>query len=175
MADREDSRPREQNLDAQKGPVEAEVDPAVLDQIIDQKFGGSKSHLIMILQAIQNEYGYLPEEALVYTADKLDVPLSHIYSVGTFYSTFSFVPKGRHVLTVCMGTACHVRGAKRVLDTMAKTLEVAPGDTTDDMRFSLETVRCVGCCSLGPVVRVDQDTHGLVTRDELERIIDQYE
>jgi len=154
---------------------EVEVDPQVLDRIIVQEFGGRKENLIMILQAIQKEYGYLPEQALLHTAAKLEIPTSHIYSVGTFYSTFSFVPKGRHVVTVCLGTACHVRGAQRVLDGLSKLLEIAPGETTADMRFSLETVRCVGCCSLGPVVRIGQDTHGRVGVDGLSRMVDQYE
>jgi len=154
---------------------EVEVDPQVLDRIIVQEFGGRKENLIMILQAIQKEYGYLPEQALLHTAAKLEIPTSHIYSVGTFYSTFSFVPKGRHVVTVCLGTACHVRGAQRVLDGLSKLLDIAPGDTTADMRFSLETVRCVGCCSLGPVVRIGQDTHGRVGVDGLSRMVDQYE
>lgn len=154
---------------------EVEVDLQVLDRIIVQEFGGRKENLIMILQAIQKEYGYLPEKALLHTAAKLEIPTSHIYSVGTFYSTFSFVPKGRHVVTVCLGTACHVRGAQRVLDGLSKLLDIAPGDTTADMRFSLETVRCVGCCSLGPVVRIGQDTHGRVGVDGLARMVDQYE
>jgi NADH:ubiquinone oxidoreductase subunit E len=156
-------------------PADVEVDPAVLDRIIGQKFGGRKENLIMILQAIQKEYGFLPEAALWHAARTLDVPISHIYSVGTFYSTFSFVPKGRHMITVCLGTACHVRGAQRVLDNLAKTLDIAPGETTADRRFSLETVRCVGCCSLGPVVRVDQDTHGRVSVDGLKKLVDAYD
>ncbi|MBU0514124.1 MAG: NADH-quinone oxidoreductase subunit NuoE [Proteobacteria bacterium] len=156
-------------------PPEVEVDPRVLDGIIVKEFGGRKENLIMILQSIQKEYGYLPEKALRHTAERLEVPTSHIYSVGTFYSTFSFVPKGRHVVTVCLGTACHVRGAQRVLDGLSKRLDIAPGETTADMRFSLETVRCVGCCSLGPVVRIGQDTHGRVGVDGLTRLVDQYE
>ncbi len=156
-------------------PSEVEVDCDLVGRIIDQSFGGRKENLIMILQAIQKEYGYLPEKALVFTAEKLEVPISHIYSVGTFYSTFSFVPKGRHVVTVCLGTACHVRGAQRVLNGLSKKLAVATGGTTEDMRFSLETVRCVGCCSLGPVVRIDQDTHGRVGQDELGRMLDSYQ
>ncbi|MCB2187130.1 MAG: NADH-quinone oxidoreductase subunit NuoE [Deltaproteobacteria bacterium] len=161
---------------SQHALAEAEVlDPAVLDRIIMQDFQGDKSNLVMILQAIQAAFGYLPQEALRHTASQLAIPLSHVYSVGTFYSTFSFEPKGRHVVTVCMGTACHVRGAGRILDSLSKSLAVAPGGTTGDQRFTLETVRCVGCCSLGPVVRVDNDTHGRVDQDDLASIMDHYE
>ena len=150
------------------------IDYMELDTIIDKQFSGDKENLIMILQEIQKKYNYLPQASLIYLAEKMGIPISTIYGVGTFYSTFSLEPRGKHIISVCLGTACHVRGAEKVRERIQETLHIHDGQTTEDMLFTLESVRCLGCCSLGPVVRVDDDIHGRITADMTGKIIDSY-
>lgn len=152
-----------------------EIDYMDLDRIIDEEFGCDQENLIMILQAIQRVYNYLPEPTLTYLATKMDVPLSRIYGIATFYSTFSLEPRGRNIISVCLGTACHVRGGERVKERIEDTLSIHDGETTEDMRFTLESVRCIGCCSLGPVVKINEDTHGRIGSDQVKEILDGYE
>ena len=152
-----------------------EIDYMELDRIIEEDFNNDKENLIMIIQAIQRRYNYLPEPALKYLATSIGVPLSQIYGVATFYSTFSLKPRGRNIVSICLGTACHVRGGERVRERIGETLNLKDGETTDDMRFTLETVRCIGCCSLGPVIKINEDMHGNLSSDQVDDIIDQYE
>ncbi len=154
---------------------EPEIDYTELDRIIEEDFDNNKENLIMMLQAIQGRYNYLPRPALAYLSEKIGVPLSKIYGIGTFYSTFSLEPRGRNILSVCLGTACHVRGAARVIERIEEALGITAGETTDDTRFTLETVRCIGCCSLGPVVKVNEDIHSRISSDQVEEVLDQYE
>jgi NADH:ubiquinone oxidoreductase subunit E len=135
---------------------EVEIDYLELDKIIEEEFGNDKENLIMILQAIQRRFNYLPQETLKYLAEKIDVPYSQIYGVGTFYATFSLEPKGRNIISICLGTACHVRGGERV-------------------RERIEGVRCIGCCSLGPVMKVNEDVHGRIGADEVKKVLEKYE
>ena len=151
------------------------IDYLELDTIIEEQFDGDKENLIMILQEIQKRYNYLPQATLTYLAAKIDIPISTIFGVGTFYSTFSLEPRGKHIISVCLGTACHVRGAERVRERLQESLNIHDGQTTEDMRFTLESVRCLGCCSLGPVVRVDDDIHGRITADMTETIVEKYQ
>ncbi len=130
-----------------------------IDQIID-KHNGEASSLIQILLDIQSEHHWLPKAALERVGEKLQVPLTRIQHIATFYKAFSLVPKGRHEVHICVGTACHVRGATRVLDTVQDLTGIKPGETDLDLKFSLETVNCLGCCALGPVVEVDGKVHG---------------
>jgi len=130
-----------------------------IDQIID-KHQGEASSLIQILLDIQSENHWLPKEALDRVGERLDVPLSRIQHIATFYKAFSLVPKGRHEVHICVGTACHVRGATRILDAVEDAIDIQPGETDLDLKFSLETVNCLGCCALGPVMEVDGKTHG---------------
>jgi len=155
--------------------ADVEIDFMELDKIIEEEFGNDKENLIMILQAIQRRYNFLPQPTLKYLAEKIDVPYSQIYGVGTFYATFSLEPKGRNIISICLGTACHVRGAERVRERIKDTLNLDGQKTTDDMRFTLENVRCIGCCSLGPVIRVNEDTHGRIGADEVEGVLNKYE
>jgi len=127
--------------------------------------------LLSILQDIQAEYGYLPEEKLVQTAETLDMPLIDVYGVATFYKSFSLTPRGRHQIKVCLGTACHVRGSDRVCKELVRKLGIGPGETSEDGEFSLETVMCLGCCAIGPVVVVDGRYYGKVTTAKLEPIL----
>jgi NADH:ubiquinone oxidoreductase subunit E len=151
------------------------VDFVELDTMIDKEFSKDKENLIMILQAIQRRYNYLPKPALTYLSAKISVPYSKIYEVATFYSTFSLEPRGRNIISICLGTACHVRGAERVRERLHESLNIADGQTTGDGRFTLESVRCIGCCSLGPVMKVNEDMHGRIATDEVEKVLGQYE
>jgi len=151
-----------------------EIDYMELDKIIEEQFHRDKEKLIMILQEIQRKYNYLPQASLIYLSEKMGVPISKIFGVVTFYSTFSLQPRGKHIISVCLGTACHVRGAEKVRERIEETLNIRDGQTTEDMRFTLESVRCLGCCSLGPVVRVDDDIHGRITADMTEKILENY-
>ena len=150
------------------------MDTQTIDQIID-KHHGEASSLIQILLEIQGKNHWLPKEALVRVGKRLDVPLSQIQHITTFYKSFSLVPKGRHEVHVCMGTACHVRGAQRVLDTVQDQLGIKPGETDVDLKFSLETVNCLGCCALGPVMVVDGEYHGNIVPAQLEDVLKTYE
>jgi NADH-quinone oxidoreductase subunit E len=141
-----------------------------VDRIIDE-YKGDKSALIQILLAIQREDRWLPRDVLVSVCEKLGVPLSRVYRIATFYKAFSLSPQGRHKLSVCMGTACHVRGSPRLLDRVVESINIKPGETSADQRFSLETVNCVGCCALGPVVVVDGEYHSNPAKKELEAIV----
>jgi len=152
-----------------------QIDYMALDAIIETEFANDKENLIMMLQAIQREYNHLPEPALSYLAAKIGVPYSRIYGVATFYSTFSMEPRGRNIVSVCLGTACHVRGAGRIHERIGDALSIGDGQTTEDQRYTLESVRCIGCCSLGPVVRINEDTHGRLSLDEVDGILGQYE
>ena len=130
--------------------------------------------LIPVLQAAQDVYGYLPVPVLEAIAERLAVPISQVYGVVTFYAQFHLDPRGKHIVRTCQGTACHVRGAGKILDALKENLGVAPGKATDDLQFTLETVACIGACGLAPVLMVDQDTHGRLTPDIIPEILDKY-
>ena len=150
------------------------MDTDRLDQIID-KHQGEASSLIQVLLEIQSELHWLPKEALERVSKRLQVPLARILHIATFYKAFSLVPKGRHEIHVCVGTACHVRGAPRVLDTVQDLTGIKPGETDLDLKFSLETVNCLGCCALGPVVEIDGKTHGKVAPGDTGDVLKKYE
>lgn len=156
-------------------PSPEALDYLELDEIIEGEYGGDKENLIMMLQAIQHHYNYLPRPALAYLSEKTGVPLSRIYGIATFYATFSLEPRGRNLITVCLGTACHVRGAKRVQEQIEQHLRICSGQTTEDKCFTLETVRCIGCCSLGPVLKINEDVHARLTPDQVAKTLDSYE
>lgn len=153
----------------------AEIDYRQLDEIIEKQFNNDRENLIMILQAIQKRYNYIPHAALAYLAAKIGVPYSKIYGVATFYSTFSLEPRGRNIISICLGTACHVRGAERVHERIENALGISDGQTTEDQRYTLESVRCIGCCSLGPVVKINEDMHARLAPDKVNKILDQYQ
>jgi len=141
----------------------------ILETIIGNN-GSNTDSLISMLQDIQSMYHYLPEDALRHVAKSLDLPLIQVYGVATFFKAFSLKPKGRHRCTVCMGTACHVRGAGGVLEELERKLNIKSGDTTDDMEYSLETVNCVGACALGPMVLVDGEYHGNMNSAKVKKL-----
>ena len=146
------------------------MDTAQLDAVVD-RHGGDSSALCAILQDVQRQEGYLPRKTLSCLSQRMDLPPSRLYALATFYRSFSLTPVGRHRISVCLGTACHVRGGQAILDRLERLLRVEAGGTTPDRRFTLETVRCVGCCSIGPVVRIDEETFGRVGQDKLEKIL----
>jgi len=145
-----------------------------IDGIVE-RYGCEPSALIQILLEIQKENHWLPGEALDRVAEKLEVPLTRIRHIATFYKAFSLAPKGRHEIHVCMGTACHVRGAKRVLDKVQEVTGIRPGETDLALKFSLETVNCLGCCALGPVMEIDGEAHGKLTTAETAKVLTSYE
>ena len=130
--------------------------------------------LLAILQDIQEKYQYLPEDTLKQIALHLKLPLTQVYAVATFYNAFSMKPKGKYVIQVCMGTACHVRGAKGIVEEIERLLNIPRGTTTPDKRFTLETVNCVGACALGPVQVINGEYHGHLTRKKVDQILKQY-
>lgn len=147
-----------------------EVDLANVDNIIAQ-YKGEQGLLISVLQDIQAELNYLPKEALLKVSEGLDIPVSQVFSVATFFKAFSLKPRGRHIIHVCMGTACHVRGAHRITDKLQRDLEIKAGDTTPDLEFTLETVNCVGSCALGPIVVLDSEYHGQMNMEKTEKLL----
>ena len=150
------------------------MDQDKINQIID-KYKGKASSVIQVLLEIQRENRWLPAEVLETVSEKLGVPLSRIQHIVTFYKAFSVAPKGRHEIHVCQGTACHVRGASRLLDKVQDVTGIKPGETSSDLKFSLKTVNCVGCCSLGPVMVVDGEYHGKMAPAKSEDVLKNYE
>ena len=138
------------------------------------EFDDRRANLIPILQEIQAAYSYLPEDLLRRVSRKLRLPLSEVYQVATFYRCFSLTPFGRHVIQVCLGTACHVRGAPRVLDRVLRDLKLPVTGTTHDLQFTVETVRCIGCCGLAPVARVDKNVHAHLTQTKVPGLLKKY-
>ena len=151
--------------------VDMEKVEPLLEQYEDQRL-----NLIPILQDVQETYRYLPELVLRRISKKLRVPLTEVYQVATFYRCFSLVPRGKHVIQVCLGTACHVRGAPRVLDRILRDLKLPHAGTTEDLQFTVETVRCSGCCGLAPVARVDNtNTHPHLTQAKVGGLLKKYQ
>jgi len=165
--------------------VENELDIAAIQAIIEgnatrvealiDSYTEKKEQLISLLQDIQAEFNYIPRDALVRISQKLEIPLSQVFSVATFFQAFSLKPRGRHTVTVCLGTACHVKGGQRLVDKMERDYHLKPGDTSEDERFTLETVNCLGACALGPVLVVDGKYNSQVTPDKLDKILKSYE
>lgn len=150
------------------------MDNGKIEKIID-KYPNDPSSLIQVLIDIQSELRWLPREALELVSKKLDVPMNRIQHIITFYKAFSIVPKGRHEIHVCTGTACHVRGATRVLKAVEEHTGITPGETDQELKFSLDTVSCVGCCALGPVMVVNDEFHGNMGSAKAEEVLKNYE
>ena len=142
---------------------------------IINKYKADKSQLVSILQDIQAEYYYLPEEALLQVSETMGIPASRIYDVATFFKAFSLKPRGKHIINVCLGTACHVRGGHRVFETMERCLSVKRGETTRDGNFTLESVNCMGCCAVGPAVKIDGDYFGRMSTDKVNGVLAKFE
>lgn len=147
-----------------------ELDFSRVDEIIEQT-PNKKGALIPVLQKVQKAYGYVPEESIERIADGLHVYPADVYGVLTFYSQFKLKPRGEYIVRVCCGTACHVKGSDRIAEDLITKLKVAIGETTEDRRFTLEKVACVGACALAPVVIVNEDVHAKMTSDETRKMI----
>lgn len=144
-----------------------------LDEVL-AKFRGKKGALIPVLQGAQDIFGYLPADVLKEISRQLNLPLSKIYGVVTFYAQFHLKPRGRNIIRVCLGTACHVRGGAKIAEAVEKAVGVKDGETTEDLRYTLESVACLGACGLAPVMMVNDDTHGRLTPDQVAALIEQY-
>ena len=136
--------------------------------------GNDSAMLVSILQDTQSEFGYLSREAITEVSKQLNVPLTQVYSVATFFKAFSLIPKGKHQIHVCLGTACHVRGADKILDTVERELGIKPGESDKDLNFSLDTVNCVGACALGPIVIIDGKYSGEMKIEAVKPLLDSY-
>jgi NADH-quinone oxidoreductase subunit E len=141
-----------------------------VDEVLD-KYEGDKSALIQILLDIQTHHHWLPKPMLMWVSKRLEIPIGQIYHIATFYKIFSLVPQGRHIVQVCTGTACHVRGSPRLLDKVTKVLKLRSGETDEEQKFTLTTVNCLGCCALGPVMVVDGIYHGNPSLKEIKEIV----
>ena len=146
----------------------------VVDDILNGHRDGTESSLIPILEEIQERYHYLPQDALILVSQWLGVPLSQVYGIATFYNAFSLKRQGRHLIHVCTGTACHVRGAAQVLDRLQRRLEIRPGETTPDWEFTLETVNCLGACALGPITVVDGEYFGQMAASRVDKLLKEF-
>jgi len=131
-----------------------------------------KDMLIQILLDLQSMFGWLSQEVLIEVSEQLEVPITQVYQIASYYKAFSLMPRGRHIIKVCLGTACQVRGSPRLLDTISATLGMKPHETSEDMRFTLETVNCLGCCAMGPVVVVDETYHTKPSPSDLRKIFE---
>lgn len=151
-----------------------QIDTSIVDKMLTH-YNKVKGSLISILHEIQSHYNYLPEDVLRYLSKKINVPITRLYSIATFYHFFSLTPKGRHQVYVCRGTACHVKGAQRVLEEIEKKLNVKEGETTSDLRYSVNEVRCIGACSFAPVIVIDKDTYFHVNSKKAIYILKKYE
>lgn len=145
-----------------------------VDQIIDQ-YAGEEGVLIQVLLDVQREFNWIPGDVIKRISERLEIPATQIYRVASFYKAMSLTPIGRHLVQVCLGTACHVRGGPKVLDKAEQMLDIKAGDTTEDMKFTLQRVNCLGCCALGPVMVVDGEYHGKLPVAKVEEILESYD
>lgn len=147
------------------------VDLEKVNQIIE-KYRDDREAFIALLQDVSAEYRYLPEEVIRHISEKMEIPVSRIFSLATFYTSFRLVPRGEHEVQVCMGTACHVRGAPRMLEKVTHKLNINPGETTEDGKFTVETVNCLGACALGPLLVYDGKYYGKLTQRKIEKLLE---
>jgi len=150
-----------------------ELDLSKLDQIIEP-YLGKKEMVIPVLQKVQEHFGYLPRPAMEWVSEHMNIPLSRLYGVATFYAQFKMKPRGKYIIRVCKGTACHIQGSPKISDRIEETLGIPSGETTEDLRFTLEEVACIGACALAPVIMVNDDPHGRLTPDKVKDILDSY-
>ena len=144
-----------------------------MNEIID-RYSAGQGILIQLLLDIQNEFNWIPKEAIVRISERLQIPISQIYRVASFYKVMSLTPIGRHLISVCLGTACHVRGGRKILDKVEQALSIKDGETTPDQKFTLQRVNCLGCCALGPVMVVDGEAHGKLGVANVAEVLSKY-
>ena len=151
-----------------------DIDLSAVDKIVEP-YRGKKEMVIPVLQKVQDHFGYLPRSAMEQVSLRMRIPLSRLYGVATFYAQFKMKPRGRYIIRVCKGTACHIQGSPKIAERIEEALGVQSGETTDDLRFTLEEVACIGACALAPVIMVNDDPHGRLTPDKIKGILDSYE
>lgn len=154
--------------------AESKTNEALELEKVLAKYKGQKGALIPVLQAAQNIYGYLPVEVLKEISLGLKIPVSKIYGVVTFYAQFHLRPRGRNIIRVCLGTACHVRGGSKIVEAVTNAVGIKDGETTEDLRYTFESVACLGACGLAPVMMVNDDTHGRLTPDMVAGLLERY-
>jgi NADH-quinone oxidoreductase subunit E len=145
-----------------------------VEQILD-KHADEEGALIQVLLDVQAKYNWLPKDILRQISDRLEIPLTYVYRVASFYKAMSLTPVGRHQVSVCLGTACHVRGGPKILEYAELAMGIKAGETTEDMKFTLKRVNCLGCCALGPVMTVDGETHGKLAPAQVKEILGKYD
>jgi len=150
------------------------IDLERVDSLIEP-YLGRKEMMIPALQKVQNHFGYLPRPAMEQVSKRMRVPLSRLYGVATFYAQFKMKPRGRYIIRVCKGTACHIQGSPKIAERIEETLGIESGETTDDLRFTLEEVACIGACALAPVIMINDDPHGRLSPDKVKDILDNYQ
>ncbi len=149
------------------------MSPEKVDELIG-RYPAKPEVLIQLLLDMQGEFNWISKEAISRISERLQVPVSQIYRVASFYKAMSLIPRGKHMVRVCLGTACHVRGGPKIMDKVEESLGIKAGETTQDMKFSLERVNCLGCCALGPVVVIDKDYHGKITTAKVKEVLESY-
>jgi NADH-quinone oxidoreductase subunit E len=159
---------------ATEATLESEIDFAPAEALIDE-YMHDREATIALLQDVQKQYGYLPRPVLELISGRLELPYTQLFALATFYRAFSLEPRGRHLISVCTGTTCHVRGAPLLLDALERECGCKAGQTTQDGRFTIETVNCVGACALAPVIVINEEAHGRLTQAKLKKVLDQYE
>ena len=158
----------------EKAAEQEEIDLTAANQVID-KYQGMHGSLMPVLQAIQEAYGYIPEETVDLVSERLNVYTSQIYGVLTFYAQFHLEPRGKYIVRVCMGTACHVKGATRIGETLEDRLGIGHAETTSDLKFTAEYVACIGACGMAPVIMVNDATYGSMTVQKMDEVIEKYQ
>ncbi len=154
--------------------VTEEIDLSKVDALIEP-YIGKKEMIIPALQKVQDHFGYLPRPAVEQVSKRMRIPLSRLYGVATFYAQFKMKPRGRYIIRVCKGTACHIQGSPKIAERIEDILGLESGETTDDLRFTLEEVACIGACALAPVIMINDDPHGRLTLDKIKDILDSYQ
>lgn len=154
--------------------INRDIDLSEVDSIVEP-YLGKKEMVIPVLQKVQDHFGYLPRPAMEQVSQRMRIPLSRLYGVATFYAQFKMKPRGRYIIRVCKGTACHIQGSPKIAGRIEDLLGIESGETTEDLRFTLEEVACIGACALAPVIMINDDPHGRLTLDKIEEILDSYE
>ncbi|MFZ5519108.1 MAG: NAD(P)H-dependent oxidoreductase subunit E [Candidatus Zhuqueibacterota bacterium] len=173
-----EKKERQEGLALKQDRRERAVDDLNSMTLVDEimaRYNYRNSALIAMLQDIQKQFNYLPQNLLRYVALRLNVPLPRVYSISTFYKAFSLKPRGRHLIDVCLGTACHVRGGMNIMERLERELGIKNGETTYDEKFSVKSVRCVGCCGLAPVIVIDEEFHGKLNQEQIPKILARYQ
>ncbi len=154
--------------------INPEIDPREVDEIVEP-YLGKKEMVIPVLQRVQDHFGYLPRAAMEQVSRRMRIPLSRLYGVATFYAQFKMKPRGRYIIRVCKGTACHIQGSPKIAERIEDILGIDSGETTDDLRFTLEEVACIGACALAPVIMINDNPHGRLSPDKVKDILNTYE